>query len=108
GHLVFAHHERRGLLRRTRLAIRLAGRGCRRGTRECAICRAVSGQRGVSFEKAYVMEGILSLASYLAAFMATGTFWFGVSHDAFLARVGAAGLATLGITLAESAERRMR
>lgn len=54
------------------------------------------------------MNGVLSLASYISAMAATGAFWFGVSHDALLFRIAGAAIATFGIWVAESAERRLR
>lgn len=54
------------------------------------------------------MPGVLSLASYLSAMLATGVFWFGLAHESMLVRIAGAALATFGIWVAESAERRTR
>ena len=50
----------------------------------------------------------MSVASYGMALAATLVFWAGVSGEAFLLRVIGAAVATAGIWIAESAERRTR
>lgn len=54
------------------------------------------------------MSGILSLTSYLSAMIATGMFWLGVSEESLLFRIAGAVIATFGIWIAESAERKTR
>ncbi|HEX7029237.1 MAG TPA: hypothetical protein VF254_01470 [Gammaproteobacteria bacterium] len=54
------------------------------------------------------MFGILSLTSYLSAMAATGVFWLGLSEESLLFRIAGAAIATFGIWIAESAERRTR
>lgn len=52
------------------------------------------------------MTAAFSLASYLAAVFATVVFWTGISEESLLLRVAAAVIATAGIWLAESGERK--
>lgn len=54
------------------------------------------------------MNGVLSLTSYLSAMAATGVFWIGVSHESMLYRIAGGVIATFGIWVAESAERKTR
>lgn len=54
------------------------------------------------------MFDVMSLTSYVSAMTATGVFWFGVTHESMLVRIGGAAIATFGIWVAESAERRTR
>lgn len=54
------------------------------------------------------MFDVLSLTSYVSALAATAVFWLGVSHESLMLRLGGAVIATFGIWIAESAERRLR
>jgi len=54
------------------------------------------------------MSGVLSLTSYLAAMAATAVFWLGISDESLLLRIAGAVLATFGVWIAESAERKTR
>lgn len=54
------------------------------------------------------MFGVLSLTSYISAFAATVVFWLGVSEESLLLRIAGAAVATFGIWIAESAERKTR
>lgn len=54
------------------------------------------------------MHAVMSFASYGMAVAATAVFWAGVSEETFLLRVFGAVIATIGIWIAESTERRTR
>lgn len=54
------------------------------------------------------MSGVLALASYISAFAATAVFWLGLSEESLLFRIAGAAIATFGIWVAESAERKTR
>lgn len=54
------------------------------------------------------MYGVLALTSYISALAATGIFWLGISQESLLLRIAGAALATIGIWVAESAERNAR
>ena len=54
------------------------------------------------------MNGVMSLTSYLSAFAASGMFLLGMTEESFLLRAAGAVIATFGIWVAESAERRTR
>lgn len=52
------------------------------------------------------MTAVFSLTSYLAAVAATVVFWTGIAEASLLMRIAAAVIATIGIWLAESGERK--
>lgn len=54
------------------------------------------------------MHAVMSFTSYGMAIAATAVFWTGVSEENFLLRVFGAVIATIGIWIAESAERKTR
>jgi hypothetical protein len=70
----------------------------------------VSRERGLSAQAAGVahMHAVMSLTSYIAAIIATATFWTGVAQDSLLLRIAGAIVATFGVWIAENAERRTR